>query len=392
MTTLGFLSSFENFDVKGNLSVFPDDFDPANKGDGSIEASGTLYINTINNYTPSNGILLENSFFSNTNSTLPNTLITNSTFSNKSFFINSLDINSKIITNMTSPTNPLDSANKFYVDSSLKNVTSGGTGNTSFSTGTILIGNGTSPLSSFSSFYFLNNTLFLTNPSNATNLTTSTFVISGGISVNGYSFFNGLDNNKNVITNVTSPTNSLDVANKFYVDNKAFTSGNTLILNSTLDSISYSSGGTFTSLGGGSFSKTLFVGNNLNVGSNLFVNNANLTPNHNDLFSETLFNPSNNQITPANITGLFFNSSTTRSFTAWITLTIYTTTGIFSSTYFELKGIQKNSIWTLNRSYIGDFTLFNFSISNTGQLLYTSPNILTWTSTTLKFRALTSLI
>ena len=57
---------------------------------------------------------------------------------------------------------------------------------------------------------------------------------------------------------------------------------------------------------------------------------------------------------------------------------------------YNLKGIQKNNYWVLNSTFIGDNTGVTFSINTLGQIQYTSTNIPSVTSDTMKIRALTT--
>ena len=58
----GFGQNLEGFLIKGNLSLAPS-ANPLLQGDGSIEGSGTLYIDTINEYNSTNGVTIQDVSF-----------------------------------------------------------------------------------------------------------------------------------------------------------------------------------------------------------------------------------------------------------------------------------------------------------------------------------------
>ena len=60
----GFGQNLEGFLIKGNLSLAPAEI-PHLQGDGSIEGSGTLYINKITEYDTYNGIDIQSVLFKN---------------------------------------------------------------------------------------------------------------------------------------------------------------------------------------------------------------------------------------------------------------------------------------------------------------------------------------
>jgi hypothetical protein len=109
-----------------------------------------------------------------------------------------------------------------------------------------------------------------------------------------------------------------------------------------------------------------------------------------DIGSEVSFTAGNNISSAENITGFAFDNAITRAFCCIISVEIVKSVGSNLYANFELKGIQKGASWVLNSSYIGDYTGIVFSISNSGQVEYTSSNQLFWTSTTMKFRGYTT--
>jgi len=96
----------------------------------------------------------------------------------------------------------------------------------------------------------------------------------------------------------------------------------------------------------------------------------------------TSFTALDNQALSLPITGLAFNNAVTRGFEAQITI-------VRASTYAEytLKGIQKGASWEMSQEYVGDFTGVSFSITNSGQIEYTTTA--TGNSASLLFRAQT---
>jgi hypothetical protein len=241
----------------------------------------------------------------------------------------------------------------------IQSVPVGGTGNTFFTNGCLLIGNGVNPIGTYINLNYT----------------------AGNLNIGSIK----LNSNTQIITNVTAPSSNLDVANKWYVDQKVGTGGNLLLtgaltLNNTADATSASSGGAFTDLGGAGIAKKLYVG------TQFFVQNVNMTPNQDDLWTEQSFNAANNVSTPTNITGFLF--SNTRYFTAWVTINIIATSNLFAG--FTLEGIQLDSNnWQVSSKFIGQNTSVTFNINSSGQIQYKSSNISGFVSSTIKFRAVT---
>jgi hypothetical protein len=146
-------------------------------------------------------------------------------------------------------------------------------------------------------------------------------------------------------------------------------------INSTKD-YSNATTGSLTTLGGVGISKSLFV------------SNVNMTPSQGDLFFEQSFSAANGVLAAANVTGFAFTNATVRFFRAWGSVTITATTNKISG--FELLGIQTSTGWKVNSTFVGDNTGIVFSISNTGQVQYTSTNTIGFISCIIKFRALTT--
>jgi hypothetical protein len=147
----------------------------------------------------------------------------------------------------------------------------------------------------------------------------------------------------------------------------------------TQDAASYTSGGTITTLGGASIGKSLYVG------SKLYVNGSDMTPSPYDMFSIRTFNASNNQVSFSNITGLLFDSSIT-GFDCYLSAKLTASTNLYVN--FHLRGVNKNSMWEIVKTYVGDDTGIQFNITEFGQIQYTTPNYSGYSSLVFKWRAL----
>lgn len=82
------------------------------------------------------------------------------------------------------------------------------------------------------------------------------------------------------------------------------------------------------------------------------------------------FNGANNQSSPQNVNGLVFESG---SFAIFVNVYITATTN--ATTMYELRGIRNGPSWNFIQNHIGDNVGIVFSITNSGQVQYTSPNI-----------------
>jgi len=106
--------------------------------------------------------------------------------------------------------------------------------------------------------------------------------------------------------------------------------------------------------------------------------------------TETSMSIANNQASPANVTGLAFANATVRSFRVHASVIIDATADLFE--VYELIGIQKGSSWDMSQSSTGDDAGLTFSITNAGQIQYTSTNNAGFVSGTLRFRAITTTV
>lgn len=148
---------------------------------------------------------------------------------------------------------------------------------------------------------------------------------------------------------------------------------------STIDATSVSAGGSFTTLGGASVEKSMYVGNSLQVAG------VNLTPNAQDRFSTVSFTAANNQVSPATLTNMSFDSSVWGS-DIYLAARVSATTPLYSN--FHIRAVNKNTGWELVKSYVGDDTGIDFTMTTGGQVQYTSPNYPGFTSLIFKWRAL----
>ena len=156
-----------------------------------------------------------------------------------------------------------------------------------------------------------------------------------------------------------------------------------ITIQSTADATTVSNGGSFLTDGGASIGKTLYVGQeiitNMVSTSNLKTDNVtigNLVATNVDLGISSMysgsFTPSNNNITPSNVVGLNFDNTYIRSFIVTLSANVTATSSLYET--FVLEGVQLNSGWDLYISSYGDSTGITFSITNSGQVQYTTPN------------------
>lgn len=159
----------------------------------------------------------------------------------------------------------------------------------------------------------------------------------------------------------------------------------TILLRNTQPAINLTSA-TLVTYGG------ISIGKNLIIGDTLVVKDVDITPSVGDISAERTFYANNNQIIPDDIVGFDFSNINIKSFSGVICVTITTLTDEFDA-LFDLKGLKKKENWLFMAScYIGDNVGIRFSMTNEGQVQYTSTNIIDWVSTVMKFRAMTTSI
>lgn len=100
--------------------------------------------------------------------------------------------------------------------------------------------------------------------------------------------------------------------------------------------------------------------------------------------AQTSFSLTNNQVVAADVTGLAF-AGTVRSAQIQYSITIDATTDLFESGTIYL--IQKNGTWDLSQTWNFDNSNVIFTVTNAGQVQYTSANYSGFVSGTMKFRA-----
>jgi hypothetical protein len=91
---------------------------------------------------------------------------------------------------------------------------------------------------------------------------------------------------------------------------------------------------------------------------------------------------------PANVTGLAFSNASTRAFSAVVSVVIDAATDLYE--VFHIDAIQRGSDWAMNYTSVGDDSGVEFSITNAGQVQYTSLAYTTFVSGTLKARVFTT--
>lgn len=154
-----------------------------------------------------------------------------------------------------------------------------------------------------------------------------------------------------------------------------------ICISNTTDASSVTNGGTLLTLGGASIGKNLIVGNGLTVAG------VSLTPNAGDRITSVTFNGSNNTSSPADITGLLFDSGVW-GFDVYLAARLVASTNNYVN--FHLRGVNKGSSWELIKGYVGDDSGINFSITSGGQVQYTCGNYPGFVSLIFKWRAFTN--
>jgi len=256
----GFDRSLENFQIKGNLTVVPDSLADIG-GNGSIEASGTLYVNTIDGYDPDEDLIIRSAVFADNTIYIPHSIgssapsvgalvinggVSITTTANAqnvssggsittlggvsvgknlyiggdSYFLRGADMNGRRITSVDLPVLGTDAVNKDYLDSVAGRVSG------DFSHGEVLLGLGEGEGAFGSPFLHFNSTsgqLELGSGSSGSlfvsSYDTQSILSFGGIDIAGNgSFRSGLNMHSTGITNLSEPVNLQDAATKNYVD------------------------------------------------------------------------------------------------------------------------------------------------------------------------------
>lgn len=251
----GFDRSLENVQIKGNLTVVPE-----SEYDGSIEASGTLYVNTITGYNPLEDLVIQNAIFTNDTIFIPHSaqstastgaLILSGGLSitatseasavsaggsittlggvsigkrlyvgGPSFFLSGADMSNHKITSVTTPSFATDAANKEYVDLVAGRVSG------DFSPGELIFGLGEGEGVLGSPYLKFNSTegqLVVGSGSSGSIFIESydpkSIMSFGGMDLYGPGLMrSGLDMNSTNITNLAEPSAPNDATTKSYVD------------------------------------------------------------------------------------------------------------------------------------------------------------------------------
>jgi len=260
----GFGNNLEGFIIRGNLSLEPTDT-PLISGNGSLEAYGGLYIDSISAYSNnSQGVSVSGVILNDGGIYTPNSLASTG-FTSASIITNggmsirnttnvigtsaggaltvyggtslvkdviiggSLDMTGGTISNVSWPYSDYDAVPKIYVDS-----LSGGNGGLSgnFTTGQVIIGESTgTSVQGFGSLTFINDVLTLgTGASIVVSSTNSNaFTVYGGGSFDG-----NLSMSDNRITLLDPPIDGKDAVNKDFLESSIlslinFTTGQVLV-------------------------------------------------------------------------------------------------------------------------------------------------------------------
>jgi hypothetical protein len=469
----GFGQNLEGFLIKGNLSLAPS-ANPLLQGDGSIEGSGTLYIDTINEYNSTNGVTIQDVSFKDGKILVPYDLQSEN-ITSASVVINGgvsirhtqnsksitsggaltvagglgigrdlyvggiIDISGNKIKNVATPEDGTDGVNKDYVDLVANKV--GG----NFTTGQVIIADSNGD--AIRGYDFLTtdtNTLNLSLPFIISNPSPTAFVCYGGISIDKNVFIgDGLDVNDKRIINVGGPILGTDAVNKDYISNlfENFTTGNVIgnftsgqliiadtsgnsikgfnnltfsntdgtfgslildnytniVINNTENAFGLGTGGSFTTLGGASFGKDVYIGGILDVNLQNIKNVASPINNYDAVnkeyvdtlfedccsggggggggggsISTNIFNLTNNVLVPQDIP-IFYYPESILAFTA----SVYVQYNNEIAALYTIRGIHCNNSWSITTSYIGNPVGVKFFIRNNsgqGLLQYTNTN------------------
>lgn len=159
------------------------------------------------------------------------------------------------------------------------------------------------------------------------------------------------------------------------------------IANSAVTNLKVAAGIDATKIADGSISNTEFQ--HLNGVTSNIQTQLDIVYINGDLSQQTM-SLANNQLTPANVTGVLFANGVTRSAQINYSIFINATSDLFESG--TILAVQRGADWTISQNTNGDISQVNFSITSSGQLQYTTPNYAGFVSGTLKCRAVTTSI
>jgi hypothetical protein len=158
----------------------------------------------------------------------------------------------------------------------------------------------------------------------------------------------------------------------FYKNTLMLSQESSILIRNNTDSINSSTGSLITY--GGMY-----------VGRSLIVNDIDITPGKGTLH-EYIFIAENNTIIPMDITYFYFNNQFVKSFKSLVCVSVKQMNNNLVE-LFDIQGLYKNGMWFLYTTSNGDNTGIVFDINNSGQVLYISPNIPNWISTSISFDA-----
>lgn len=367
----------------------------------------------------------------------------------KDLLLNGLiNLNGNKIINLDYPINNQDGANKKYVDDRISTISAGSvSGN--FTQGQLIVGDSGGTLIGYNTLTYDGSILTL----NST--VPSAFVCYGGLSISKDVFVGGtLNVNNNNLLNVAYPINGSDGVNKDYVDNQIanifntsgtgltgnFSAGQLLIANTNgtslrgydnlkfLDDGTFGnlilndntnlyianttdatglSDGSFITLGGASFNKSVFIGGQLDVNRQRItnvsypyesfdgVNKAYVDGLFNELnscctdpISENIYEETfvlNNNVTIPEDINTFNVDNSIKAFIANVYINVNDNNT--TNSFYTIYGVNKGTEWCINTNYIGKNTDIKFYIRTdidvNGIIQYTNTN-LTGT-TTIKY-------
>jgi hypothetical protein len=235
------------------------------------------------------------------------------------------------------------------------------------------------------------NAATLVSSANITNVNfTSTNILNTNITTSSLRYTNAIGTNQTLtslfITDITSAT--LRASTLVSSANIAANIVTTGTLNAT--TLISSANITANIITTGTLNATTLISSanitaNLITTGRLIANTVDLTPSVGDISTERWTYLANN--TNGTVSGLAFDNNIVRSFNSYAHIEIQRSTGGNLYANYELKGVQLNSNWALNQSFVGDNTGIIFGINSTGQVYYTSSNISNYSLSTIHYRA-----